>query len=72
MCGAEYLYDCPNLGPIAFLQAVMHASNLPIRDRTKAAMHLSRLKDKGIYSDDLGEVTTIVIPEVSIPKDKLQ
>jgi hypothetical protein len=72
ICGAEYLYDCPNLGPIAFLQAVMHAPNVAIRDRMRAANHLLHLRDKGIYSDDLGEVVTYVIPEVLIPKDKLQ
>jgi hypothetical protein len=50
-CGAEHLYDCPNLGPVAFLQAVMHATNLPVCDRLHAADTLLKLKAKGIYSD---------------------
>jgi hypothetical protein len=68
-CGATQRYDCPNNGPVRFLQAVMADPTVSMRDRIKAATHLLRLRDKGIYSDDLGEVVTYVIPEQRWPQD---
>ena len=65
-CGATHLYDCPALGPIGFLQAVMHDPTVTIRDRMRAAEILEGLRAKAIYSDDLGEVTTYVIPPLSM------
>ena len=61
-CGAEHLYDCPNLGPVSFLQAVMHDPTVAIRDRMRAAEILEGLRAKDILSDDLGEMFTYVIP----------
>jgi hypothetical protein len=51
ICNATHHYDCPNLGPVAFLQAVLADSSVPIRDRMRAADILLRLKAKGIHSD---------------------
>jgi hypothetical protein len=68
ICGAEHHYNCPNLGPVSFLQPVQADSSVPIRHRMKAANTLLHLKAKGIYSDDLGDVTTIVIPEQRWPQ----
>ena len=66
-CGATHRYDCPNIGPVKFLQAVMSDPTVPIRDRIKAADKLLQLRDKGIYSDDVGEVSArYVIPPLSI------
>jgi hypothetical protein len=64
-CGAEHLYDCPNLGPVSFLEAVMHDPTVAMRHRLHAADKLMQLRAKGIYSDDLGEVTTYVIPPLN-------
>jgi hypothetical protein len=63
-----HLYDCPNLGPVSFLQAVQKDSTVPIRDRIKAADTLLRLRAKGIYSDPIEPepAYTIVIPEVTL------
>ena len=44
----------------------MHDPTVSMSMRMKAADHLLRLKDKGIYSDDLGEAVTYVIPEVKL------
>jgi hypothetical protein len=63
ICGAEHKYDCSNIGPVQFLQDVMHDPTVPMHHRIKAADHLLRLRDKDIYSDDLGEVLTYMIPE---------
>lgn len=64
-CGATHRYDCPNNGPIKFLQAVMTDSTVAIRDRMKAADHLLRLKAKGITSDDQPEPAyTVIIPDI--------
>lgn len=66
ICGATHLYDCPNLGPVAFLQAVMHDPTVTMRDRMRAAEILEGLRAKDILSDDLGDVTTYVIPPMSM------
>jgi hypothetical protein len=62
-CGATHKYDCPNIGPVQFLQAIMSDTTVPLTTRMKAADKLLHLMDKGIYSDDLGEAVTYVIPE---------
>ena len=67
ICGATNYYNCPNITPIAFLQAVMHDPTVSIRNRTKAAMHLSRLKDKGIHSDEQPEPAyKVIIPPLMV------
>jgi hypothetical protein len=55
VCGATHHYDCPNLGPVSFLEAVMHDPTAAMRHRIRAAEILQGLMAKGIYSDDLGE-----------------
>jgi hypothetical protein len=52
-CGAEHLYDCPNIEPVAFMKAVMHDLSLPLTVRMKAAHELLKLKAKGITSDPI-------------------
>ena len=50
-CGATHKYDCPCIGPVQFLQAIMHDATIPIVTRMGAADRLIRLSDKGIHSD---------------------
>ena len=38
-----HAYDNPHLGPRAFLLAVMHSAEVPIRDRIRAASELLRI-----------------------------
>ena len=45
-CGATHLYDCPNIGPVGFLQAVMHDATVSIRDRIRAANTSCTLRTK--------------------------
>lgn len=52
-CGATHLYDCPNIGPVQFLTAVMHDHTVPMRQRMRAADHLLKLKARGITSDPI-------------------
>jgi hypothetical protein len=72
-CGVTHLYDCPNIGPIAFLQAVQRDPSVPIRERMKAADTLLKLKAKGIYSDPIEPEPAykIIIPPLIIPEGKL-
>ena len=50
-CGATHRYDCPCIGPVQFLQAVMHDPTVPIRDRMYAADKIMRLANKGIWPE---------------------
>jgi hypothetical protein len=50
-CGATHYYDCYNIGPIEFLQAVMHDPTVSMYDRLYAADKLKGLADMHIYSD---------------------
>ena len=45
----------------------MHDPNVPLHDRMYAADILYGLSTLGIYSDDLGEVTTYRIPPFHMP-----
>ena len=40
ICGATNYYNCPNIRPYAFIEAVMHDPTVPIRERMRAADHL--------------------------------